>query len=228
MGDIEHVGAAEAVPGVHHAILAERDIDARVAQFRYARQPAPARVSVVPPLQRDVDERIGDDIDAGFGDQRDQLRDIVIVHRMHRSRVARRRAGRRGPAAAPRPPASRYGATAGRRSRRNAGRAARPRLAAISHSAFTERRAIRHRALEMRDAADDVDAEIERALQIVGRARRTEIAVLREGDELQVEIGRDLLLDLPAAPRPPAAGRRRHRHGCGSPAVRARRRDRNI
>src|SRR4051794_4112413 len=55
-------------------------------------------------------------------------------------------------------------------------------------------RALPHRALEMRNAADDVDAEIERPGQVGDPARRTEIAVLREGDELQVEIGFDLSL----------------------------------
>ena len=91
MRDVEHVGAAEPVPGVHHAILAERDGDAVRAQFGDARQAAPARIGVVPSLQRDVDERIGDRVDAGFGDQRQQLRDVVIVHRMHRGQM---RAGR--------------------------------------------------------------------------------------------------------------------------------------
>ena len=68
----------------------------------------------------------------------------------------------------------------------------RPRSAAISQSAATERRAIRHRALEMRDAADDVDAHVERAVQVLAALGRAVVAVLREGDELQVDIGRDL------------------------------------
>ena len=49
-------------------------------------------------------------------------------------------------------------------------------------------RAVGHRPLEMRNAADDVDAEVERPLEVAGGAGRAEIAVLREGDELQVEI----------------------------------------
>ncbi len=48
----------------------------------------------------------------------------------------------------------------------------------------------------MRNAADDVDAEIERALEIPRRIRRAEIPVLRKGDELQVEIGLHLLPHL--------------------------------
>ena len=45
----------------------------------------------MPTLQRDVDQRIGDRVDAAFGDQRDELRHIVVVHRMHRRQVRPRR-----------------------------------------------------------------------------------------------------------------------------------------
>ena len=48
----------------------------------------------------------------------------------------------------------------------------------------------------MRDAADDVHAEVERALEIARCVRGTEIAVLRKGDELQIEIGLHLLFHL--------------------------------
>ena len=54
MGDIEHVGAAEAVPGVHHAVLAERDRNAERPHFRNARQSAPPRIGVVAALQREL------------------------------------------------------------------------------------------------------------------------------------------------------------------------------
>ena len=43
----------------------------------------------------------------------------------------------------------------------------------------------RHRALEMRDAADHLDAQVERLEQEVARARIAVEAVLRESDELQ-------------------------------------------
>jgi hypothetical protein len=52
------------------------------------------------------------------------------------------------------------------------------------------RRAFAHRPLEMRDAADDVDAQIQRALQVVEAAAAAQHPVLRERDQLQVEIGR--------------------------------------
>ena len=71
-----------------------------------------------------------------------------------------------------------------------------PRFAAISHSSFTDRGAVRHGALEMRNAADDIDAHVERPHQVLARLRASARAVLREGHELQVDIGRDLLLHL--------------------------------
>src|SRR5271169_4015113 len=48
----------------------------------------------------------------------------------------------------------------------------------------------------MRNPADDIDAKIERALEIAGCARRTEIAVLRKGDQLEIEIGLHSFLDV--------------------------------
>src|SRR5271166_6141977 len=48
--------------------------------------------------------------------------------------------------------------------------------------------ALGHRALEMRDPADHLDAAIERAFEVFRRVRRAEVAVLRESDELQIEI----------------------------------------
>ena len=41
----------------------------------------------------------------------------------------------------------------------------------------------------MRNSADHIDAKIERALEIAGCAGESEIAVLREGHELEIEIG---------------------------------------
>ena len=38
-------------------------------------------------LQDDVDERVGDGMNAGFGDQRQELGDIIVVHRVHGGEV---------------------------------------------------------------------------------------------------------------------------------------------
>jgi hypothetical protein len=65
---------------VHRAVLAERDIDPVRSHLRHARLTAPLRIGVVSALQDDIDERIGDCVDAGFGDQRQELRNIVVVH----------------------------------------------------------------------------------------------------------------------------------------------------
>ena len=58
------------------------------------------------------------------------------------------------------------------------------------------RRAVRHRALEMRDAADHLDAAIERPREVLDRARRAVEAVLRERDQLEIEIRRHAPLHL--------------------------------
>ena len=64
----------------------------------------------------------------------------------------------------------------------------RPRSAAISHKQAHRLGSVRHRAFEMRNAADDIDAHVERADRVFHRGRIAQNAVLREGDELQVEI----------------------------------------
>ena len=51
---------AQAVPRVHHAVVAERDVDAGGHQLGHARHAAALRIAVVAALQRDVDQRVGD------------------------------------------------------------------------------------------------------------------------------------------------------------------------
>ena len=53
--------------------------------------------------------------------------------------------------------------------------------------------AISHGALKMRNAADDVEAHIERAVDEIDRARRTVVTILREGHELQIDVRLHLL-----------------------------------
>ena len=56
--------------------------------------------------------------------------------------------------------------------------------------------AVRHRALEMGNPADDVDAHVERADRVLACGRVPIETVLREGDELQIEIRRDSFLHV--------------------------------
>ena len=56
--------------------------------------------------------------------------------------------------------------------------------------------ALLHGALEVGDAADDVDAQVEGAGEVGEAGRGAEEAVLREGDELEVEVGGDLGADV--------------------------------
>ncbi len=48
----------------------------------------------------------------------------------------------------------------------------------------------------MRNAPDDIDALVERAVEIVERPFGAQHAVLRKGDELQIEIRSDTLADV--------------------------------
>src|SRR5215213_6302934 len=70
-----------------------------------------------------------------------------------------------------------------------------PRSAAISHWARTEV-APSSIVRSMRDAADDLDASVQRALQVRCRAGRAVVAVLGEGHELKIEVGRDFAPDF--------------------------------
>ena len=135
----------------------------RRAHLLHPRQAAALGEGVVPALQHDVDQRVRDRRHPGLGDQRQELRDVVVVHRVHRGQVRARRSARRARAAGSRGPASRCAATAGRRSRRSAGRASARARRRCSARTRTDARALLHRALEVRDAADDVDAHVERA-----------------------------------------------------------------
>ena len=56
--------------------------------------------------------------------------------------------------------------------------------------------AIGHRAFEVRNAADDLDTQVQRATQVVERTRRAQHTVLREGHQLQVQVRRNAALDL--------------------------------
>jgi hypothetical protein len=56
--------------------------------------------------------------------------------------------------------------------------------------------AVGHGALEVGDTADDIHAEVKRAAQQLDRTGVTIIAVLRESDELKIDVGRDAFLNL--------------------------------
>jgi hypothetical protein len=65
-------------------------------------------------------------------------------------------------------------------------------LAQIAHRGST----LGHGALEMRDAAHDLDAEIECSKEEVASTRRAVEPILGEGHELECKIGGDLPLGL--------------------------------
>ena len=57
-------------------------------------------------------------------------------------------------------------------------------------------RAFVHRALEVRDAADDFDAQVQRAFQVGQGAGCAQDAILRKGHQLQIEPAGDAVLHL--------------------------------
>ena len=69
MGDLQHVGTAETVPGIKAAILAQGNPDAHRPELGNARQATPARIGVMAALERDVDQGIGNHRYAGLCDQ---------------------------------------------------------------------------------------------------------------------------------------------------------------
>ena len=192
-GNVQHVARAHRVPGVHHAIMAEGDGHAGRHQFRDPRHAAALRIGIVPPLDGDVDERVGDRRHTAFGDLRNELADIIIVHRMHRGEM---RAG--DTALHPQPV-----------------RLRRQRLDMARHGIiglvtmhvdqqaslggkFTQRSyrgsTISHGALKMWDTAHDIDTAVECCLQELDRTRAAQIAVLGKSHQLQIEIWLHALL----------------------------------
>ena len=82
-GNVQHIRLAQRIPGVHHAILTKGHGHANRQQLGHARHAAPLGVTVVPALQRDVDQGVGDDAYAAFRYQGQQLGHIVVVHGVH-------------------------------------------------------------------------------------------------------------------------------------------------
>ena len=194
-GHVQHVCGAQRIPRVQHAILPPADSDAMGLHLFHPGQAAPFRERVVPPLQGDVDQRVRDGADAAFGDQRQQLGHVIIVHRMHRGQV---RPGR--------PRAQPVAHRLGRQGLDMAGQGIvgfvamqvqhQPSVGGDAAEVADRLRAVLHGAFEMRDAADDLDPHIQRADHVVPPGRRAIQPVLRKGDQLQVQIGGDAAAHL--------------------------------
>ena len=183
----------------------KRDVDAGRHQLRHARHAAPLRIGVVAALQRDVDQRIGDRCDAA----------------PRRSAAA---ASRRSscPSSASRCRCEPVDAALQAEALRLVGQrldVARQRIVGLVAMHVDQQAALggdlaQHASRSRRRrpwCARNAGCRRRRRRPCRARAsgcrarrRRAQQAVLREGDELQVEIGRDALASLRAAPRPPA------------------------
>ena len=85
--DFQHIPGAQAIPRIHHAIVAERDVDPLRQQFRHPRHATPLGITVMPPLQGDIDQRIGHHVHPGFGHQGQQFAYVVVIHAVHRGQM---------------------------------------------------------------------------------------------------------------------------------------------
>ncbi len=195
-GHVQHVGRSKAVPGVHHAVLPPADGDAHRLHLLHARQATAFRVGVVAALQGDVDQRVRDRGHAAFGDQRQQLRHIVVVHRMHRGQMTARRAARQAHAASPRAPWFPRGATSDRRSRRS-GRPtsgpARPRCGQGRASVSAPSSIVRSKCGMPPTTSTPMSSARSRFCR---PGLRPVKPVLRERHQLQVKVGGDPPLHL--------------------------------
>src|SRR5438874_12044714 len=132
-----------------------------LAHLLYPGHAAALGIAVMAALNNDVDQWVGRRMELRFGDQRQELRDIVIVHRMHRGEMRADDA-----ALEPEPPR-----LTGKRLDM-----ARHRIIGLIAMHVVEEltfgrdlaqfrnapRAVRDRALEMGYPADHIDAHIER------------------------------------------------------------------
>jgi len=192
---LQCIARSQAVPGVHHAVMAKRHRHASGHQLGHARHAPALGVGVVAALDRDVDQGVADNAQLRLGHQGHQLADVVVVHVLHGGKVG---AGH----AAMQPQALRV---VGQRLHMARHRVIRlvtvhvHPLAALGGQ-FAENAhalcAIGHRALKVRNAPDDIDAQVQRALEVVQPARCAQHAILRKSHQLQIDIRRHALLHI--------------------------------
>ena len=195
LGDLQHVVAAEGVPGIHDAIVAQGDGDPGRDHLLHAGHAPAFRIGIVAALDHDVDQRVGDRRDLGLAHERQELADVVVVHRVHRGQVRARHPSLETEA----------DGLAGEALDVSGIRIVGLVAVHVDEEAalggdLAERAhrggAVRHRPFEMRDAADDVHPAVEGARDVLRRAGRPVVAVLGERHELKLHPWRHLLPEL--------------------------------
>ena len=73
---------------IEHVVMAEANVDLCLQHLLHPRHAAPFRVAVETPLQVNVHQRVGDEVDAGHFQQAEQPRGVSAVVRVHRRGVA--------------------------------------------------------------------------------------------------------------------------------------------
>ena len=184
---IQHICPAQRIPRVHHAIRTKANRRPRITQLAYPRLAASLRVTVMPPLQHDIDQRIRNNANAGLNNKRDKLGHIVVIHRMHRCQMR--------PCNPPlQSQALRF---KGQSFNMSAHRiiafiamhihpqpALSGKLAQYPHRC----RAIGHRSFKMRDTTHDIHPHIQSPNGAFKRCGIAQHPILREGNQLQIQI----------------------------------------
>ena len=188
--DVEHVARSERIPRIKNAILPPAHRDSESLHLFDAGETAALGVGVVPPLKRDVDQRVRDYCHLTFGNQWQQLGDIIIIHRVHRGQMAA--GGTHAEAVAGDFRRHCFDMTA----HRVIGFVAvdiehQPTVGGDTGDVFDGFCPLLHCPLEMRDAADNIDAAIQRTNEVFPPILRAVKPVLRKSDQLQFEIGGD-------------------------------------
>ena len=192
---LQHVGAAAAVPGVEHAVVAKGHRQARSHQLGHAGHAPALGVGVVAALQGDVDERVGHHAQVGLTHQRDELAHVVVVHAVHGGEVRARDAAVQAQA---------LGFIS------QGFHMARVRIVAfvaVHVYALGQLRgqlaedfyalgALCHGAFEVRNTAHHIHAHVQCPFQVVEPALAAQHAVLRKGHQLQVQVRCHALLHI--------------------------------
>ncbi|MNV12442.1 hypothetical protein D3C71_1030440 [compost metagenome] len=192
---LQHVGRAHGIPGIEHIVVAEADVDVRLQHLLDPGDAAALGVGIETPLQVNVHQRIGDEVDVRHLEQPEQAGSIGPVVGVHGGGVAG------GDSMADTALVSQ-----GRQGLDEA------RLLVIDFVAVHIHQnlillgkiedvmqtfyPILPSKLEMGDRADHVDPQLERLLQQCLAVGIGEDPLLREGDDLQLDPRLHLLLHL--------------------------------
>ncbi|MNH12905.1 hypothetical protein D3C79_724590 [compost metagenome] len=80
---LQHVGRSHGIPGIEHIVVAEADVDARLQHLLHPGDTAAFGVGIEPPLQVDVHQWVGHEVDVGHPQQAEQAGGVGPVVGVH-------------------------------------------------------------------------------------------------------------------------------------------------